>query len=114
MSAPATGDLKIMPEYECYSFWVAHAGLRDNVDPASLGLPAELAAAIDAWEQEYEATYTPDDPASSGFPDEESERAFNALGRRLAAQTASALGSGWSVQYYDTLTHELVPVGDHG
>jgi len=105
-----TGDLKIMPEYECYSFWVANGGILDNVDPASLEIPADLAAEIDAWEQAYEATYVPDNPASSGFSDEESEKAFNSRGRDLATRTAEALGSGWLVQYYDTLAHELVPV----
>lgn len=110
MSRPVTGDLKIMADYECYSFWVANGGIRDNVDPASLEIPADLAADIDAWEQVYEATYVPDDPASSGFPDEASEKTFNARGRSLAASTAEALGSGWSVQYYDTLTHELEQV----
>lgn len=110
MSAPDTGDLKIMAEYECYSFWVARGGIRDNTDPASLGLPQELAAEIDAWEQAYEATYVPDDPASSGFRDEAAEKAFNAQGLRLAARTASVLGPGWTVEYYDTLAKETVAV----
>lgn len=110
MRRPGTGDLKIMPEYECYSFWVEKAGFRDNVDPASLGVPKELAAEIDAWERVYEATYVPDDPASSGFADEAAEAAFNGYGLRLAARTADALGPGWTVTYYDTLAKELVAV----
>lgn len=110
MRRPGTGDLKIMAEYECYSFWVEKSGFRDNVDPASLGVPKALAAEIDAWEQAYEATYAPDDPASSGFGNDAVEAAFNALGLRLAAKTAAVLGPGWTVTYYDTLAKELVAV----
>src|SRR6185312_10554607 len=110
MRRSGTGDLKIMAEYECYSFWVEKAGFRDNVDPASLGVPKGLAAEIDAWERAYEATYAPDDPANSGFANDAVEAAFNALGLRLAARTADVLGAGWTVTYYDTLARELVAV----
>jgi hypothetical protein len=110
MSRLARGDLTIMPDDESYSFWVANGGIRGNVDPASLEIPSSLAAAIDEWEQAYEATYVPDDPASSGFADTGREKAFNVRGRELAAMTASVLGPGWSVHYYDTLERQLVPV----
>jgi hypothetical protein len=108
LSAPDTGDLTIMPDYECFSFWVANGGLRDNVDPATLGIPPELAAEIDAWEQAYEATYVSDDPASCGFPDEKSERAFTVAGLKIAERVADALGPGWSVKYYDCLTRKVI------
>jgi hypothetical protein len=99
-----------MAEYECHSFWVADGGTRDNVEPASLGLPQDLASEIDSWEETYEATYVPEDPAASGFPNQDAERAFNVQGRKLATRTAGVLGHGWTVQYYDTLAKELVPV----
>lgn len=108
MNAPGTGDLEVMAEYECYSFWVASNGIRENVDPATLGLPGDLTSEIGSWEQSYDETYDQDDPGSSGFPDEDSERAFNVQGLRLAARTSEALGAGWTVRYYDTLTRKLV------
>ena len=77
---------------------------------ASLGLSAQLDAAIKDWDLEYRATYVREDPISSGFPDEAGEQAFNARGRDLAALTASALGPGWSVQYYDTLEEKAVVI----
>jgi hypothetical protein len=110
MTRPAISDLKIKPEYACYSFWVANDGIRDNVDPASLGIPSSLVVAIDEWELVYEATYVREDPASSGFADEEQESAFNFRGRELATMTANALGPGWSVHYYDFSERQLVPI----
>jgi hypothetical protein len=104
------GELKIMPEYECYSFWVADGGLRENVDPASLGISPDLAAAIDAWEREYETTYRPEDPARSGFQDPRTEEEFNVRGRTLAAAVKRELGSTWTVSYYDTLKTEEIQV----
>jgi hypothetical protein len=104
------GDLKIMPEYECYSFWVANEGLLDNVDPASLGISSDLAAAIDAWEREYEATYRPDDPGDSGFDEPGAEEEFNSLGRALATAVKRELGSEWKVTYFHTLMTEEIPI----
>ena len=107
-----SAELTIMADYECYSFWVATSkgGVRQNVDPASLGLPADLAAEIGAWEDVYEATYARDDPASSGFPDEGAEKAFNMRGLELAHQVTAALGPDWTVRYFDTAAAKAVSV----
>lgn len=96
--------LKIMPEYECFSFWLGKNGLLENVDPSSLGISAPLASDIDAWENEYEATYVPDDPARSGFPSPDVEEIFNQRGLALAARVKRELGALWTVVYRDTLT----------
>ncbi|WP_158846712.1 hypothetical protein [Saccharothrix deserti] len=58
---------------------------------AEFGAPADLAAAIDAWDEELQAVYDRDDPAGSGFPDEATTAAWHERGERLAGRLASAL-----------------------
>ena len=99
---PGRHELWIMPEYECYSFWATDgttSGIHDNVAAESLGLSAPLVADIAAWENAYESTYVPSDPASSGFRSAAAEEAFRLAGRVLADRVAAELGSGWSVVY---------------
>jgi len=65
-----------------------------DVSPEELvdeyGVPADICAAIEEWDREFQDTYRPDDPAQSGFEDEETmerwvERGL-AIGRRLAGE----------------------------
>lgn len=101
-----TGKLRIMPEYECYSFWVFDGTIHENTDPAETGISEDLASAIEAWEEEYEDTYVPDDPASSGFESDEAKAEFNETGRALARRVAAELGSGWEVDYFDVVAQK--------
>lgn len=99
---PGRHELWIMPEYQCHSFWATDgttSGIHDNVSAESLGLSPALVADVTAWQDAYEATYVPDDPASSGFSSPATEEAFRQAGRAIADRVAAELGSGWSVVY---------------
>lgn len=115
---PGRHELWIMPEYECYSFWATDgttSGIHDNVSAESLGLSAPLVASIAAWEDAYESTYVPSDPASSGFRSAAAEEAFRLAGHVLADRVAAELGSGWSVVYrYGEPEHEVGGNGGAG
>lgn len=99
---PGRRELWIMPEYGCNAFWATDgttSGVHDNVSAVALGLSPALIAAVAEWEAAYEATFAPQDPASSGFADAAAEEAFRATGRALAERVAAELGSGWDVVY---------------
>ncbi|MFC6093680.1 hypothetical protein ACFP3R_30790 [Saccharothrix lopnurensis] len=55
------------------------------------GARPDLAAAIDGWDEEFQAVYDRSDPASSGFPDEATTAAWHERGERLPSRLASAL-----------------------
>ncbi|MBP2338811.1 hypothetical protein JOF41_004989 [Saccharothrix coeruleofusca] len=69
-------SVRLAPEWGTYPLWVrkGDAPIPANYSAERLasdfGVPTDLVAAIDAWDDEFQAVYDPDDPASSGFPDE--------------------------------------------
>jgi hypothetical protein len=92
--------LRISAEYLCYPTWVSRPGGGvDNPAPADLGLPAELAADLDAWSDEFDAIFPEDDPGSAAFASPDDERAFYARGRQLADQVATAVGNRYHVTF---------------
>ncbi|MBW4720608.1 hypothetical protein [Saccharothrix obliqua] len=52
-------------------------------------MPADLVAAINAWDDEFQTVYDPDDPMDSGFPDEATTAAWHERGGRLAERLAA-------------------------
>lgn len=95
----AVGSYRIAPEWECYPVWVFTTGdpIPDNCSPerlvAEFGWPADLAAAIDAWDDEFQAVYDRNDPENSGFPDEATTAAWHGHGERLAGRLASEVSA---------------------
>ena len=84
-----------MPNYDCYPLWEGDAV--GNVDPWSLDIPSDLAAALTAWSDEYTATLNQLDPPASGFTDETTAEVWLLLGARLAARLR---GEGFAVEYF--------------
>ncbi|WP_143531876.1 hypothetical protein [Saccharothrix sp. ALI-22-I] len=66
---------------------------------AEFDAPADVAAAIVAWDDEFQAVYNRSDPESSGFPDEAATAAWHDRGERLAEQLAAALRGADRVPY---------------
>jgi hypothetical protein len=92
--------LRISAEYQCYPTWVSlPGGGVDNPAPADLGLPADLATALDAWSDEFDAIFPADDPGSAAFDSPEDEQDFYARGRALAERVADAVGDRYHVTY---------------
>lgn len=90
-------SVRLAPEWVTDPLWV-----RKHGDPVStncsaeqlvrdFGVPADLAAAIDAWDREFQAVYESNDPAGSGFPDEVTAAAWHERGERLAERLAAVL-----------------------
>jgi len=90
-------SLRLAPEWGTDPLWV-----RKDSDPIpanysaerlanDFGVSADLVAAIDAWDDEFQAVYDPDDPMGSGFPDEATTTAWHERGERLAERLAATL-----------------------
>lgn len=85
--------IKVMADYDCPPLWWDKGSPEVGpLDPRTLGLPANLVAALEAWAAAYDATLDRDDPAASGFPSAAAEQAFHEQGRRLAEQVGAVTG----------------------
>lgn len=90
-------SIRVAPEWECFPIWVRteEKVIADNCSAeelvAEFGAPVDLAAAIDAWDDEFQAVYNSSDPKSSGFPDEATTAAWHERGERLTERLAAAL-----------------------
>ncbi len=89
-------SVRLAPEWVTDCLWVLRAGdvVPDNCSPEQLaddGVPADLAAAIGEWDDEFQALFVSDDPMSSDFPDERAESAWRDRGDQLAERLAAAL-----------------------
>ena len=99
----ATDVIRVMPDYQCYPTWRPGAD-EYNVDPAQLPISRDLAAELNAWGDDFDATLVLDDPASSGFPDQASEDAFAERGAQLARRLAAEVAGRYRVEYHDIRT----------
>lgn len=92
--------LRILPEVECWPTWVRRGNQFDNVDPGSLGISSELAAALRDWSDKWDATYDlKDDPANPKFLSVDVERHFWREGAEMAARLRDELGPDWTIEY---------------
>jgi hypothetical protein len=92
-------QLQVLSDYECFPVWRPGPSSVENVDPATLPVSQELAAALMSWAEEYEATLNQEYPPDSGFPLERDRRDFLQRGRHLAGRLARELGPGYRVTY---------------
>jgi hypothetical protein len=95
-------QVRLKAEYECHPVWFPEEF--ENVPTGSLGVSRCLVSAINEWSETYEATYRPNDPISSGFQDEASERAFAEAGAALVARLQEELGEAYTVMYFNMLS----------
>lgn len=90
--------LRLAPEYHCAPLWDDERG--SMVDPASLGLSAELQQRIAAWDAIFQATYRQDDPFASGFGDIATEHAWVKQGNAIVED----LGKEWPGQILNRMS----------
>lgn len=89
----------MLSDYECFPVWRPRPSSVENVDPATLPVSEELAAALMRWAEAFDATLNQEYPADSGFPLERDRQAFLQRGRELAGRLARELGPGYRVTY---------------
>jgi hypothetical protein len=92
-------QLQVLSDYECFPVWRPGPASVENVDPATLPVSEELAAALMRWAEEFDATLNQEYPPDSGFPLERDRDAFLQRGRDLAGRLARELGPGYQVTY---------------
>ena len=81
--------LRLAPEYHCSPLWDDERG--NILLPIDLELSPELVARIEAWNEEFQATYREDNPLGAVFPDVAAERAWVREGYAIAG----GLGREW-------------------
>jgi len=99
--------VKLMAEYECWPLWGVEPDV-GNIDPAELPISDTTREALDRWAAAYDATLDQDYPPDSGFPDEESETAFELEGLRLWRALRGEFGDRLRVLYRDLEPEEDV------
>ncbi len=82
--------LRLSPEFGCWPTWDQDTG--DPVDPASLGLPDDLAQRLTRWDDAFQATFDSAYPPDSRFPDADAEAAWFAEGRALFVALRDVFG----------------------
>lgn len=95
--------IRVMADYFCYPLWEDGPGTEavGNIDPATLGLPADLVDALEKWAKEFDSHLDMADPASSPpWPPEEWER-FTARGRDLTHRLAQELDGRVEVRFHE-------------
>ncbi len=93
-------ELRFFAEYRCYPTWITKPeGGEDNPDPHDLGIPDDLARAVIAWADDFDALFDEDDFTKPLFTSAGDEAAFEARGRDLAEQVARAVGDRFVVRY---------------
>lgn len=90
-------DVRLAAEYGCYPLWKPTESGMDNIPSSNLPISRTLADAVEDWGNEYESTYDPEDPMSSGFSSSGMENDFIERGRQIAHQLAVELGPAWQV-----------------
>lgn len=87
--------VRLSSEWGARPTWVINAdGDLDDVAPAMLGLSADLAVDIEAWDGEFQALYNPDDPGSSAdFGSNDGQSSWIARGKELSERIAHELSS---------------------
>jgi len=94
-----TPILRMQAEYGCDPLWVVDDEGLTNVSPQDLGLPSELADALDDWAEDLNSIYPDDDPGSAEFPSPEAEAAWKSEGRRLASALRDVVGSRYRIDF---------------
>ncbi|MCS7484641.1 hypothetical protein ACFFQW_45250 [Umezawaea endophytica] len=84
-------SIRVTSEWGAFPFWVrvSREVIPDNCSAERLvseyGALGDMAAATDAWDDEFQAVYNRSDPESLGFPGEATTAAWHERGERLAA-----------------------------
>lgn len=89
--------IKLMADYQCFPLWGADEENLGNISPHSLPISEKLKEDLIEWGNQYDLTLNLDDPANSGFKDENAELHFRKFGEQLLQRLQIELGRGYSI-----------------
>jgi len=92
--------IKLMADYRCHPLWGATLEDFGDISPEELPISSELKHSLREWAERYDAILNMDDPASSGFKNEEDEKRFIDDGHKLAYLLQEELGNTYNIIYH--------------
>lgn len=100
--------VKLLADWGSAPLWAARPGeVRLPFSPTELAqefglaVPATLVAEIQAWDEEFQQLYRPEDPLNSRFADKDDEDRWLTAGRSIADGLRTVLGDRGTVEYRD-------------
>ncbi|AUT64907.1 hypothetical protein [Paraburkholderia terrae] len=89
--------IKLMADYQCFPLWEASPGVVGNINPQDLPISSLLKQKLMTWAATFDATLNMNDPASSGFENEQAANEFRLEGETLARSLQNELGAAYVV-----------------
>ncbi len=90
--------IELMADYNCYPLWWANGD--GNIDPSTLPLTSKTLKSLEEWAAIYDTLLNEDDPAASGFPNDEARDVFDQKGISLWQLVQKELGLEYEVGYF--------------
>jgi len=91
--------IKLMADYYCHPLWGTSIEDMGDISPEDLPLSSELKDDLNEWAKRFNAILNEDDPASSGFINDEEEQHFMEDGYKLAECLRNELGPDYEIIY---------------
>lgn len=92
--------IKLMADYQCHPLWDVSPENYGDISPEGLLITSELKDRLREWAERYDAILNINDPASSGFRNEEEEKRFIDDGYKLARLLQDELGDFYKIIYH--------------
>ena len=103
--------IKVRGDYECPAVWWDESGDPDKIGPIEVGelqLPSKLVSQLDAWADEFTATYHNENPVRFEWPSQKAYRLWLERGAALTVSLQQHLGTLASVRYFHIAELERV------
>lgn len=91
--------IKLMADYGCYPLWHVDSDEFGDIAPSSLPISESLQNALMDWANIFDSILDMDDPASSGFKNDQEEKDFIQKGYELSLCLKHELGNTYEVIY---------------
>ena len=100
--------IKLMADYDCYPLWSMEPDHVGNINPKTLSLSPETKLRLQQWAKAYDETLNRDDPASSGFKNEDDAVAFEEEGLHLWQRLRQELAPEYEIAYFSESSQQLL------
>ena len=88
-----------MADYHCWPLWWAGDHPPGNIDPTTLPLSPQTIERLLRWADAFDATLNPNDPATSGFTNQQAFEAWEREGLKLWLRLRAELAPAYDVRY---------------